>query len=290
MLVALAALLMVAQDKPRFPPHYTGHATTCPVGGEAFDAPALMHYSTFGAFPDGQPIGSIEFPVLLAECPGNGLVLYDTFTPEETAKLGPLVASEPYKALRGSETSYYRAAWLAKGLGSKERAAWLLLSATWQAKQASPSGDQARRYNGEFVTAVAELPIDAGKLESIALRARAANALRELGRFDEAEALRASIVIAPDAGGLDDRGAKNRAGWGGYLKDLAAPIARKDATRRPIELMNRREAAGRCLSKEFAAKYNRPAPPPLTAAETEYCARPNPELEAELTKSRKLLQ
>lgn len=284
MLGMLVALLALAQDTPRFPPHYAGQSTKCPVGGETFDAPVLMHYSTFGALPDGQPIGSIEFPRLMPECPGNGLVLYDDFKPETVAKLTPLVANDAYKALRKTETSYYRAHWLAKSLGDQEQAAWLLLTATWQAKNADPDGARARRYNQEFVAAVRALPADPKNFESIVLRARAANALRELGRFDEAEALRATVVIDPDAGGSE--GAKNREGWVGYLQKLAEPIARHDAGRTPIDLVSNREAAMRCLASEFARPGDTVAP--LSAFEASYCA--GPKLAEDIAKIRKYRQ
>lgn len=287
MLAALVAALALAQEAPRFPPHYAGRATTCPVGGEKFDAPALMHYSTFGALPDGQPVGSIAFPILLAECPGNGLVIFDEFTPEQALKLGPLVASDAYKALRGAESSYYRAYWLADALGNGKQAAWLLLSATWEAKNTDPAGERARRYNAAFAAAAMALPADAKDFASIALRARAANALRELGRFDEAETLRASVIVAPDAGGADENATENRAGWAGYLSRLAGPVARKDAGRTPIDMIGDDEASFQCLGKEFAAKFNQPVPPPLTPFEIEYCARP--EMAGLLAERRKTL-
>lgn len=269
MLVSLAVLSMLVQETPRVPPmHYSYMPMTCPVGGEKFEATVLAHYSTFGALPDGQPIGSVQFPTPLAECPGNGLMVFEDFSPATVAKLGPLVASEAYKALRGTETDYYRAAWLAKSLGNPRQAAWLLLSATWQAKNADPADARAGRYNAEFVDMVRALPFDAKDLETVALRARAANALRELGRFDEAATLRASIVVDPAAGGAE--GAENRKGWRGYLKALAAPIARRDATRYPIDLRGR-QGAYRCLEADLARKRAESPPPPLSAFEAEYC-------------------
>jgi hypothetical protein len=272
-LASLAALLMLGQETPRIPPmHYANTPMTCPVGGEKFSALTLAHYSTFGSLPDGQPIGSVEFPTPLAECPGNGLVVYEEFSPAAVAKLGPLVASGAYKALRGTETSYYRAAWLAKSLDNPRQAAWLLLSATWEAKNAEPVGARAARYNAEFVEMVRALPFDSKDFESIALRSRAANALRELGRFDQAATLRASIEIDPAAGGA--KGAENRKGWRGYLDALAAPIARRDPARYPIDLRGK-QGAYRCLEADLARKRAQsPAPPPLSAFEAEYCQGP----------------
>lgn len=271
MLGSLVALLVLAQETPRFPPHYGGKPMTCPVGGEKFDAPVLMHYSTFGSLPDGQPIRSVQFPPLLGECPGNGLVVYEEFAPATVAKLGRLVASDAYQATRRTESLYYRAAWLAKSLGDMRQAPWLLLSATWQAKDTDPEGAQAQRYNAEFVAMVQALALDSKNLESVALHARAANALRELGRFDEAERLRASIVIDAAADGAE--GADSREGWGRYLQGLAGPIARRDPSRDPIDLAGNR-GAHHCVAAEFARKRGEPAPPPLSSFEAQYCDGP----------------
>lgn len=274
-LLLLSLILAVpAAYAQHFPPHYAGRPTTCPVGGEKFDAPSLMHYSTYGALPDGEPVGSIEFPILMPECPANGLTIYREFTPDQLAKLGPLLASDAYKALRGTETSYYRAHWLAKALSEQETAAWLLLRAGWEAKKPDPASARARRYGEEFAALVKTLAPPEDALGWVVLRLRAVNALRELGRFDEAEMARAAIVVPPDSDGADDRARKNREYWAEFTKKLAAPIARRDISRTPIDLLGEREAAGRCLSKEFAVKWKRHEPTPLTPFEVEYCASP----------------
>lgn len=296
MLLPLVALLAWTQDipqpprPPQFPPHYGPRSTTCPVGGERFDAPALMHYSTYGALPDGQPFGSIQFPILLPECPSNGLVIYKQFEPAEVARLEPLVAGDAYKALRTRETDWYRAWWLADALGDSAEAPWLLLSATWEAKNRPDDAARVQRYNTLFVERVQTLAPSDTELDSIALRARAANALRELGRFTEAETLRASIHIAPDAGGSDEQAPRSREGWTAYLAGLAAPIARGDTARTPIDLLPLREQAFKCLGKELAAKWEREAPPPLTAFEVQYCAAPSAGLATELASVRESLK
>jgi hypothetical protein len=280
--MGLLALALLAQDVPKFPPHYGAQAMTCPVGGEAFQGPALMHYSTFGSKPDGEPNGSIAFPILRPECPGNGLIIYDRFSPEAVTKLTPFVASDAYKAMRGRETSYYRAYWLAKQIGDPQ-APWLLLSAWWEAKNKADAA-LVQRYGTLFVEAVAALPVDATSAESVALRARAANALRELGRYDEAERVRAAIVIDPAMGGADDNGKRKREGWSRFVAKLAAPIARHDPSRQPIDLMVPRQAAWRCIATE-TANPETPPPAPLTPFETQYCAAP--EMAAEIVKVRK---
>ena len=73
---------------------------TCPIGGGAFKFTTTPSYTSFGTRPDGKPFGSWTFPLALPECPDNGLVLYKEYTPEEVARIEPLVASEAYQALR----------------------------------------------------------------------------------------------------------------------------------------------------------------------------------------------
>src|SRR5215213_996323 len=98
---------------------------TCPIGGGSFDFTTTASYSTSGERPDGKPYGSSNFPLAIPECPDNGLVLYKDYTPEEVAKLEPLVASEAYQALRKDDTPYYRAYWLMKQMGlGPERYLW----------------------------------------------------------------------------------------------------------------------------------------------------------------------
>lgn len=253
---------------------FTEEEVVCPVGGEKFTQMALMSISTWGALPDGMPLGSGRFPVELPQCPKNGLVMFRDFTPEEVVRLAPFIAGEEYTALRSAgETPRYLAYRTAQFLGDKDLH-WWLLEASWEAKNDDPEGERARRYTQEFVAAAGMVKPDPEQLEAVAARFRLANGLRELGRFDEAEAVRASIVVSPKAGGNDKEAQANRNAWTGMIADLAGPIARKETSRIPIDMLGEREASGFCLRKELAAKFKEPPPPPLSAFEQEYCASP----------------
>lgn len=269
-LIAAGAVLLLAA--PRAASTYTEVEKTCPIGGQKFKFMELMSISTYGRMADGMPIGSGQFPIDLPKCPDNGLVMYKDFRKADLAVLRPIVAGAEYQALQRRETVYFLAAWLAERLGEQDRIAGLLLSATWEAKNREPDGERARRYNEAFLARVAALPADNRSFESIALRVRAANVLRELGRFEEAEAMRAAIVVAADAGGTDPDAAENRKGWTEYLGMAAAPIARRDASRWPIDLRDDMSAAARCLEKDLAEPGQAVAP--LTPFETGYCADP----------------
>lgn len=280
----LAILQYTIPSAPARASTFADETIKCPVGGERFKYMALMSISTWGALPDGMPLGSGRFPITPPQCPANGLVLYRKFTPPEVAKLAMLVASAEYKAWRAAgDTPFYLAYQTARYLGDQGEHR-LLLSATWEAKNDDAAGERAKRYNEEFVAAVNRLPPDPANIEYIAARLRAANALRELGRFDEAEAMRAATPIAPTAGGADSGADQNRAGWAKFSTRLAAVIARHDSGREPIDMLGDREAARICLTSEAARQSQRPAPAPLTGFEATYCA--SPELAEEIALQR----
>ncbi len=215
---------------------------TCPIDGGSFSFTTTASYSSWGARPDGKPFGSWEFPLELPDCPDNGLVVYDEFDEEAVARLRPLVASADYQALRrAGDTTYYRAAWLMERMGAPATHwLWALVQAGWQA-----DGDPAlrRRYLEELVTRSAALgePRD---LENIAVRSRVINALRELGRFEEAAAMIAATpveALAPESSTV-----RRTADWRGHYQRLAIIVARRDASIEPIDMIPRREAQQRC--------------------------------------------
>lgn len=286
----ICASLLLLQALP-----WTAKASTfveekvkCPVGGEKFKYMAIASYTTFGTYPDGMPFGSGQFPVAFPQCPKNGLVMYREFNTDEVTKLSTYIVGPEYLALRAAgETPYYLAYRIAKMLGDADTH-WLLLSASWEAKNADPAGSLARRYNEEYVGAVRSLTANSQNFESIAARFRAANALRELGRFTEVEEMRTAIIIAPDAGGSDSDAAENREGWSKLVTSLEGPIKRNDTARAPIDMSSEREAVSRCLSKEIAEKFKLPTWPPLTSFELSYCAKP--ELEASIAEMKKQIK
>lgn len=215
---------------------------TCPIGGERFAFTTTASYSTWGARPDGKPFGSWEFPLELPDCPGNGLVVYDEFSEADLARLRPLVASEEYRALRRrGDTTYYRAYWLMRRMGAPApNTLWMLVQASWQV---DGNPEMRRRYLEELVEAA---PLLGGPRDvtNIAVRSRVINALRELGRFEEAAAmLEATPVneIAPESAT-----ARSTADWRGHYRQLARLIARRDASIEPLDMIPWRVGRERC--------------------------------------------
>lgn len=232
---------------------------TCPIGGGSFPFTPTGSVTATGERPDGKPFGSTTFPVAVPECPDNGLVLYKDYTAEEVAKLEPIVASEAYQALRKADTRYYRAYWLMKAMGlPPERYLWALLQASWEA-EAKP--ELRKRYLTELAEASAAVPARPGDLNWIGMEGRAINALRELGRFDEALARLDKVPLAglnvpvPAAAGGDAAAqTKIRRGWFAFFTALRPAIERKDSSIEPLDLLPRSVAVERCV--EAAGKLD----------------------------------
>jgi len=223
---------------------------SCPLGGERFEHQTTDSYATFGQRPDGKPYGSWVFPVTPPQCPGNGLVMYRVFSKAELARLPTLLIDPVFVELRQTQTPFYRAAWLENQLTpSSPATAWLLLNASWEAEDGSL---RKARAQDEFIDAVAVLAPAATPPERFALQVRAANAMRELGRFDAAAA---ALKALPQAG-LD--GDANRSAWVGFLAQLDAAIARGDRAPEPLDLIPARIAAGYCLGDGRAPPRNDP--------------------------------
>jgi hypothetical protein len=214
---------------------------SCPIGGESFKGFEIGSSSSWGHRPDGRSYGSLPiYP--LPECPSNGFVMFeDKFSSSEIATLAQFVESPEYQRMRITETSYYRAWWLMNKIGrSPFELAEKLLVASWQTDE-----DEGRktRYQSEYVSAAQALVrTEYTKEQWFALRLRAANAMRELRRFDEAgEALKA----------LDDEGLlpsekDQRRGAQFLLVGLQRLVTERNAAAEPANLIPPGEAIERC--------------------------------------------
>jgi hypothetical protein len=226
---------------------------TCPVGGGAFVYRPAPPATVSGERPDGKPYTNGVVPPPLPECPANGLVLYKDYDPDEVAKLEPIVALDAYQALRKDDVQYYRAYWLMKAMGlGPEDYLWVLLQASWQADDRP---ELRARYLAELAEASAKVPPRPDDINWIGMEGRAIDALRELGKFDEAQGRLAKVplkgldVPAPEP--LDSspaaKDARLRRAWLAYFTAMKPVLARKDSSRDPFDLLPRNVALGRCL-------------------------------------------
>lgn len=166
----------------------TLHTTTikCPVGGQEFQDIGISSYSTFGSRPDGKPYGTLEiFPLHL--CPSNGFVIFDdNFTSEEISELERVVKTSEYNEVTATETSYYRAWWLANAIGrGKLELSNLLLQASWETDD---NLTRKQRYQEKFIEISDAInSSDFEDSSAFWLALRNANAHRELGQFKQAK-------------------------------------------------------------------------------------------------------
>ena len=249
---------------------------TCPVGGASFTYRPVAPSVPTGERPDGRPYATGVVPSPLPECPDNGLILYKDYEPDEVAKLAPLVASDAYQALRKEDVPYYRAYWLMKAMGiGPEDYLYVLLQASWQADDRP---DLRKKYLAELADVSAKVPARPKDMNWIGMEGRAINALRELGRFDEAAARLAKVPLTalnvPAPAPLDTspsaRDARVRRAWLAYFKAMKPVLARKDASVDPFDLLGRGVALGRCLD----------VPDALDAAQKAWCGEASADVEA----------
>lgn len=262
MTIWLAAAALLAQSGESI--HGGPRQMTCPIGGERFDALATTMYSTYGGRPDGRPDTYWYMPLPIPECPSNGLVIFDEFTPEQIAALTPLIASPDYRRLIAEDSTYYRAQWLATRIGFPEQQAlWMLLRATWQVKpaqgpvgQAMRSEAKARQYQQELVARVRALQPSPHDEAYVALFARAANAERELGHFDSAASMLAQLNAWLEGGDPGE--------WRPYVASLSTVVARHDGTTEPLDMAGNVKVPWLCIDPAL----------PDTEFNRAFCARP----------------
>ena len=236
----------------------------CPIGGKSFSYTTTASYSIWGYRLDGKPYGSWEFPLELPKCPDNGLVLFDQFGKDDLERLEPLVASAEYRAMAETETNYYLAAWLMEKIGREPiNAAWMLVQASWQA---DGRPETKARYQALYVDKIRALPRSGDGVDWLIMQARAVNGLRELGRFDEAKALLASLDLKPlDVPIPEEKSEKTPSGLGRtisnfqeiseakrkrdflyYFERMGKLLDARVSHSEPLHTLPMREAADRC--------------------------------------------
>lgn len=253
----------------------------CPIGGKSFTYTTTGSYSIWGYRLDGKPYGSWDFPLALPKCPDNGLVVFDKFGEEDLDRLKALVASDEYRALRNVETDYFLAAWLMEKMGRPPiNAAWMLVQASWQA---DGRPELKARYQALYVDRIRVLPKSGDGVDWLIMQGRAVNGLRELGRFDEAKALLATLDLKPldvpipeqKTGAATPSGlgrtvlnyeevqdAKRKRDFLFYFERMGKLIADRVSASEPLHTIPRREAAQRC----------RDAGDALSQPDKDYCA------------------
>jgi len=178
---------------------------TCPLGGASFNQEVGYYILGDLTMPDGSWPGDDKIGVQIPVCPDNGLVLLPDLTPDEDsdddsfrdhwirylaysapelAALPALIADPEYRALK-SDGGYAQAWWIADKLGHSPVSRFALLQrSTWATRDPALRKKLVARFAEHAPALVAQFPQeDEQKRHSQLL---IVNALRELGRFDEA--------------------------------------------------------------------------------------------------------
>jgi hypothetical protein len=268
---------------------------TCPVGWEQFEQNVNWIGYPLAARPDGGVLGSEYTDVMIPECPGNGMVMvpkhdsggdneaaFAPYSPAELTKLPALIASPEYQALL-KEARYYRLYWIGKKLGRP--AAQQLHLMQHISYIFVPTPEQQRRYL-EFFVAETDAILAGGQADEV-LQLRfnffVANALRRLGRFDEARTRIAQINV--DASALNgERSEKEpvnphfesefededenepEAGIASIGSELLEAIEAGDTDQHPVSMMGDRIASSICGDIDDAV-------PPATEMTKRNCAK-----------------
>ena len=278
LILSLGACAASAAE-PAEPYSFDKRQFTCPVGGEVFEHD--VGYSTFPliTFPDGSYPGDEDVDAEIPVCPGNGLMIlpdfeassqhggmvYSDYSAAELARLPGLIADPAYRAA-ASEGRHVQAYWLASKLDRPPLLRFILLQrATWAAIDPA-----LRRTLVERLAEQGPALIEASEMPESRKRSRMyliVNALRELGRFEEALALIDRIEkdgpavrepVDPDS----------MYGPDPYAPKMRAVIADKDLDRFPVALMSPKWLAALCAQDELRPPYG-----PLTERGKAECAR-----------------
>jgi len=232
---------------------------TCPLGGKPFDQDVGYFAFPLITLPDGSWLGDNVIDAQIPVCPDNGLVLlpdyvastaqgqyriaFHVYTPAELARLPALIADPAYAAHK-AEGRHAAAWWLATQLGRPAFDRYALLQrATWAATPAPLRHQLVERLAAEGPALIDAADVPEGRRR--VMRYDIVNALRELGRFDEALALLEKVERAgtPVAAPVDP---DSMFGPPALAPDMRRAIAERDDGRFPIELLTARMVSDIC--------------------------------------------
>ena len=245
------------------PAEFAVTAFTCPLGGKAFRQE--VGYSAFPLYtlPDGSWLGDFQINVQIPVCPDNGLVLipdfeakdssaqdrltYTAYSADELARLPALIADPAYAALK-ADGAYAQAAWLAQQLDRPPLTQLALLQrATWGAIDSQVRRRTVARFADAAPAQIERIGSgdDLARRWGLVWRTYRINALRELGRLDEARA--ALDQLAADAPKLRQaQDPDSIFDAGGFAAPMREAIDAGDTDRFPAGLLPSRIRGSLC--------------------------------------------
>ncbi|MCR2834514.1 hypothetical protein [Parerythrobacter lacustris] len=241
----------------------------CPLTGTRFEQVVTHPHYPIESFPDGSHLGDEWIDTQIPECPddgvpilpdysappdnganGSGRLSYRSYTADELARLSELIASDAWASLL-DDTRHLRSYWLAKQLDRPAMDRFnLLLHSPWGAE------NDAQRTKA-LETLVADLPgvldeLDVPPEYRVFGNYHAVDAMRQLGRFDEASAFLDTLDALPvDAEPGEDP--DNEYSRGAYSAQQRRAIEMQDSDRFAIEALDDRMAGRLCSGEDYWA-------------------------------------
>lgn len=243
-LVATASAISLALTtlSPAYGTTFFEVKKTCPVGGEKFKAYDIGSSTSWGQRPDGREYGTLPIWPLIV-CPKNGFVIFDDeFSKDELKKLTEAVSSPEYKVMvQNDEARHFRAWWLATKIDRPLRQrVGLLMQASWDSDDIP---ERKQRYQQEFATLSAQLDLNKSTdTENFWLSLRGANALRELGKFENAMDRILLLKAAPSYPTEVDE----KEGADLLIDGLSSLVKDRNAFNEPTNLVPKNIAEKRC--------------------------------------------
>lgn len=204
----------------------------CAIGGEEFKHSELLSMTTFGSRLDGKPVGPLAIVHEPPQCPTNGFVQFkEKFSNKELAKLKKIIESKEFKDAKQNRPVFYLLFLeLEKGGYNKQEAATALLKATWSVLISSIKIDIENEYNkdllSQFVAYIDKNSNSFDKYFAAQFQVYAANAERQLGQFEKAQArlnkLKAKIPPSNPKKGFDTDSLKS------HISQIEKAISEKD--------------------------------------------------------------
>lgn len=243
---------------------------TCPLGGKSFTQEVGYFPFPLLQMPDGSWLGDTEIGVQIPVCPDNGLVIlpdqspaededadgsarmrYLAYSAPELAALPALIADPEYRALK-SDGGYAQAWWIADKLEHSPLSRFVLLQrSTWATRDPALRKKLVARFADHAPALVAQFPQE--DMRTYDSQLLIVNALRELGRFDEALAYLDTIDSGTTAFVLFGK-------IFSYADQLRLAIAQRDDGRFAAETLPDRMVSSICDGElSFAYGPTRPA-------------------------------
>lgn len=267
LLFALAIIVVGVFKVPALATSYIPPDYKCPLGGQVFQGSFGAEIRRKVLQEEGDLLVDPRVALPIEQCPNGFLISQANFSADELEHRARLIADPEFHNLRDRPT-YEQLWWLrmSEGASPLELARLRYLAA----RELGPRDPmRLAELSAHYFKAVAALPLDAKQKTAWAREnLRAANLMRELSLFVEAETLLA-VIESPELGLSGDKVVSE-------LKILKQLTREKNSAWLPITLVSPQSASRECISPSRTlslSERERCETPEVRAAMREECNR-----------------